>query len=236
MFESFSTGALSIIDDALQIARSLNSQMVGSEHLLLALYKKKDTICHFLLEEKGILYEDIENVINSLIIFRKKYDNDVTYTKKFQEIILYSKTLAVDLASKYVYDEHIFYVMLKEEDSVASIILERLNINKEDLMQDIEEIFNFFDEKEEDISKDNPFPFLINLTSLSKNHPFIKRNNYIDKIKYILSKKQKNNPLLIGNAGVGKTAIVEGLSELLNGETIYQLDLGLIVSGKIIIG
>ena len=79
-------------------------------------YKKKDTICHFLLEEKGILYEDIENVINSLIIFRKKYDNDVTYTKKFQEIILYSKTLAVDLASKYVYDEHIFYVMLKEED------------------------------------------------------------------------------------------------------------------------
>lgn len=231
MFESFSTGALSIIDDALQIARSLNSQMVGSEHLLLALYKKKDTICHFLLEEKGILYEDIENVINNLIIFRKKYDNDVTYTKKFQEIILYSKTLAVDLASKYVYDEHIFYVMLKEEDSVASIILERLNINKEDLMQDIEEIFNFFDEKEEDISKDNPFPFLINLTSLSKNHPFIKRNNYIDKIKYILSKKQKNNPLLIGNAGVGKTAIVEGLSELLNGETIYQLDLGLIVSG-----
>ncbi len=234
MFESFSTGALTIIDDALQIARSLNKLMVGTEHLLLALYKKKDTICHFLLEEKGIVYKDIEDVVNNLIIFRKNPDMDLTYTKKFQEIILYAKTLSDDLASKYVYDEHIFYVLLKEEDTVASIILDKLNLDKEELMADIEEIFNFFDEKEinnKDLEyKNNPYPFLINLSNTSKIHPFIKRSNYIEKIYYILSKKQKNNPLLIGNAGVGKTAIVEGLSELLD-EEIYQLDLGLIVSG-----
>ena len=59
MFETFSTNAIQIIDDALQIARSLNKKLVGSEHLLLAMYKKKDTICHFLLDEKQITYDDI---------------------------------------------------------------------------------------------------------------------------------------------------------------------------------
>mgnify|MGYP003308401885 CR=1 FL=1 len=112
MFESFSTNALTIIDEALKIARSMNKKLVGTEHLLLALYKKKDTICHFLLEEKGITYNDIENIINSLVIFRKYNDENLTYTNKFQEIILYSETLSKDLSSKYVYDEHIFYVLL----------------------------------------------------------------------------------------------------------------------------
>lgn len=224
MFESFSTDALNIIDDALKIAKSLNKKIVGTEHLLLALYKKKDSICHFLLDEKGISYLDIENIIKNLIIFRK--NEDLTYTKKFQEIILFSNNLANDLSSKYVYDEHIFYVLLKEEDTIASIIFEKLHLNKEELMTDIEEIFNFFDNKK----IENPYNFLINLSQIKKTHPYIIRSNFIDKIKYILNKKQKNNPLLIGNAGVGKSAIIEGLSELID-EQIYQLDLGLIVSG-----
>ena len=232
MFETFSTNAIQIIDDALQIARSLNKKLVGSEHLLLAMYKKKDTICHFLLDEKQITYDDILRVIHNLVIFRKSDSQSLTYTKKFQEIILYSETLAKDLGSKYVYDEHIFYVMLKEEDSIASIVLEKLGLDIEDLMIDIEEIFNFFEgtSEKEDLEI-TPYPFLTNLSKTKKVHPFIKRSNYIEKIIYILSKKQKNNPLLIGNAGVGKTAIIEGLSEILKNETIYQLDLGSIVSG-----
>lgn len=231
MFETFSTNALQIIDDALQIARSLNKKLVGSEHLLLAMYKRNDTICHFLLEEKGITYDDILRTVTNLIIFRKSENSDMTYSKKFQEIILYAKNLANDLGSKYVYDEHIFYVMLKEDDTVAGVVLDKLEINKEDLTYDIEEIFNFFDETTEKKQKDSPYPFLINLSQTKKVHPYIKRSNYIEKIIYILSKKQKNNPLLIGNAGVGKTAIVEGLAEELKDEIIYQLDLGVIVAG-----
>lgn len=232
MFENFSTNAISIIDDALQIARSLNKPLVGSEHLLLAMYQRKDTICHFLLKEKNIEYQDILNIINNLVILRKSDSTNLTYSKKFQEIILYSETLAKDLGSKYVYDEHIFYVMLKEYDSIACVILEKLGLDIEDLMIDIEEIFNFFEDEIASTKQDDPpFSFLTNLSTTKKVHPFIKRSNYIDKIKYILSKKQKNNPLLIGRAGVGKTAIVEGLSEILKEETIYQLDLGSIVSG-----
>lgn len=228
MFETFSTSALEMIDKALRIAKSLGKKLVGTEHLLLAMYQVEESICHFLLEEKDITYEKLLEVVNGLVILRKNESKEDTYSKKFQEVILYAQRLAEDLESEYVYDEHIFYVMLKEYDTVAYVVLEKLGLDIEELKRDIEEIFSFDEAKE----KENiPYPFLINLSTSQKIHPFVLRNNYIEKIKYILSKKQKNNPLLIGNAGVGKTAIVEGLSEILKDVSIYQLDLGSIVAG-----
>lgn len=228
MFETFSTSALEIIDKALRIAKSLGKKLVGTEHLLLAMYQVEESICHFLLEEKNITYEKLLEVVNGLVILRKNESKEDTYSKKFQEVILYAQRLSEDLESEYVYDEHIFYVMLKEYDTVAYVVLEKLGLDIEELKRDIEEIFSFDEAKE----KENiPYPFLINLSTSQKIHPFVLRNNYIEKIKYILSKKQKNNPLLIGNAGVGKTAIVEGLSEILKDVSIYQLDLGSIVAG-----
>lgn len=228
MFETFSTSALEMIDKALRIAKSLGKKLVGTEHLLLAMYQVEESICHFLLEEKDITYEKLLEVVNGLVILRKNESKEDTYSKKFQEVILYAQRLSEDLESEYVYDEHIFYVMLKEYDTVAYVVLEKLGLDIEDLKRDIEEIFSFDEAKE----KENiPYPFLINLSTSQKIHPFVLRNNYIEKIKYILSKKQKNNPLLIGNAGVGKTAIVEGLSEILKDVSIYQLDLGSIVAG-----
>lgn len=228
MFETFSTSALEMIDKALRIAKSLGKKLVGTEHLLLAMYQVEESICHFLLEEKDITYEKLLEVVNGLVILRKNESKEDTYSKKFQEVILYAQRLSEDLESEYVYDEHIFYVMLKEYDTVAYVVLEKLGLDIEELKRDIEEIFSFDEAKE----KENiPYPFLINLSTSQKIHPFVLRNNYIEKIKYILAKKQKNNPLLIGNAGVGKTAIVEGLSEILKDVSIYQLDLGSIVAG-----
>ena len=228
MFETFSTSALEMIDKALRIAKSLGKKLVGTEHLLLAMYQVEESICHFLLEEKDITYEKLLEVVNGLVILRKNESKEDTYSKKFQEVILYAQRLSEDLESEYVYDEHIFYVMLKEYDTVAYVVLEKLGLDIEELKRDIEEIFSFDEAKE----KENiPYPFLMNLSTSQKIHPFVLRNNYIEKIKYILSKKQKNNPLLIGNAGVGKTAIVEGLSEILKDVSIYQLDLGSIVAG-----
>lgn len=228
MFETFSTSALEMIDKALRIAKSLGKKLVGTEHLLLAMYQVEESICHFLLEEKDITYEKLLEVVNGLVILRKNESKEDTYSKKFQEVILYAQRLSEDLESEYVYDEHIFYVMLKEYDTVAYVVLEKLGLDIEELKRDIEEIFSFDEAKE----KENiPYPFLINLSTSQKIHPFVLRNNYIEKMKYILSKKQKNNPLLIGNAGVGKTAIVEGLSEILKDVSIYQLDLGSIVAG-----
>lgn len=108
MFETFSTSALEIIDKALRIAKSLGKKLVGTEHLLLAMYQVEESICHFLLEEKNITYEKLLEVVNGLVILRKNESKEDTYSKKFQEVILYAQRLSEDLESEYVYDEHIF--------------------------------------------------------------------------------------------------------------------------------
>ena len=143
MFENFSSKALEIMEEALKIAKSIGSKIVGSEHLLLAMYQKKDTICHFLLNEKDVEYEDLIDIIQNLVILRKQDVSELTYSKKFQEIILFSEQLSKDLNNKYVYDEQIFYVMLREYDNVACVILEKLGFDIDSLMEDIEEIFKF---------------------------------------------------------------------------------------------
>lgn len=228
MLESFSAQAIQIIEDAKKIALELDSSVVGSEHLLLAMYQTPDSICRFLLQEKNITYEMLQDALKRITIIHKKSNNDLLFTDKFQEIVTKAEELADKVNSNYVFDEHLFYILLKDDASAGTEILKELNLNLEYLMEDIEDIFNFY---KDDSIDDEPYPYLINLTKKAMIHPFIKRNNYIERINYILNKKQKNNPLLIGSAGVGKTTIVEGLSRIRNNDTIYQLDLGGVVAG-----
>ncbi len=229
MLESFSAQAIQIIEEAKKIAVDLGSDVVGTEHLLLSMYQTPDSICRFLLQEKNITYEMLLETLKKITIIHKKSSNDLLFTDKFQEIVIKAEELADSVDSNYVFDEHLFYVLLKDDASAGTEILKSLNLNLEFLIHDIEDIFNFY--KDSEFSNEEPYPYLINLTKKAMIHPFIKRNNYIERINYILNKKQKNNPLLIGNAGVGKTTIVEGLSQLRNNEIIYQLDLGGVVAG-----
>lgn len=229
MLDSFSVQAVRIIEDAKKISKEMNSLLTGSEHLLIAMYNMRDSICHFLLTELNIKKEDILNALSKIEIIHKQEKKNSTFTKKFEEIIINAKSVAISSNSDYVYDEHLFYSLLELKDSVGYEILEMLNVDTLELLDDIEEIFNFFDE---DNKKDNkPYSFLRIIKKENFHHPYIKRKDYIEQIIYILNKKQKNNPLLIGNAGVGKTAIIEGLVNHLESELIYELDLGSIVSG-----
>lgn len=229
MLESFSVQAVKIIEDAKKIADASKSNIVGSEHLLIAMYQTPDSICHFLLTELNISLEDINKTLEKMVVLHKVEHPNITFTSRFQEIILNAKELAIKCKSDYVYDEHLFYSLLELKDSVGYEILEMLNIDIEEMLIDIEEIFNFFDNDYTNIDK--PFPFLRKINKEKKTHPYIKRKDYTEQIIYILNKKQKNNPILIGNAGVGKTAIVEGLAGILKEETIYELELGSIVAG-----
>ena len=111
-------------------------------------------------------------------------------------------------------------------DNVGKDVLAKLGVDIDELIADMEDMFRF---NEEEIK--HPFPFLTNLSIIDKPHPYISLGNYIDRLKIIMNKKQKNNPMLIGSAGVGKTAIVEGLALSMPNETIYRLDLGSVVSG-----
>lgn len=227
MLESFSIQAVQIIEKSKTISKSMNAPITGTEHLLLAMFDTNDSICKFLLEEKGITKEKLMDKINSMNIIHKITDPNMTFTEEYQNLILNAEELIFDLGKEYVFDEHLFYSLLENQDNIANEIIIELNLDIESLLTDIEDIFNFnFNNSKEDTPS-----VLINLTKKEQTHPFLGRGEYITKIKYILNKKQKNNPLLIGSAGVGKTSIVHALSKNLKDETIYQLDLGMVISG-----
>ena len=230
MLESYSVQTVKLIEKAKSIAKDLNSDLVGTEHLLIAMYKTQDTICHFLLVELNIKLEDIERALEKIKVIHKRVSEKSVFTKRFQDIILNANVIAKDCQSDYVYDEHLFYSMLELKDSVGFEILEKLNIDTIQMASDIEEIFNFFEEEKEYVQT-IPYNFLRLVKQEDFTHPYIKRKDYIEQIIYILKKKQKNNPLLIGNAGVGKSALIEGLSKHLKDTYIYELDLGSIVAG-----
>ena len=226
MLESFSIQAVQIIEKSKTISKSMNAPITGTEHLLLAMFDT-NSICKFLLEEKGITKEKLMDKINSMNIIHKITDPNMTFTEEYQNLILNAEELIFDLGKEYVFDEHLFYSLLENQDNIANEIIIELNLDIESLLTDIEDIFNFnFNNSKEDTPS-----VLINLTKKEQTHPFLGRGEYITKIKYILNKKQKNNPLLIGSAGVGKTSIVHALSKNLKDETIYQLDLGMVISG-----
>lgn len=228
MLESFSVQAVQIIEGAKDLAKRMNCEMVGSEHLLLSLFKTPDSICHFLFSELNIKEDDLNNALEKMEIIHKVNQNTI-FTKKFVEIIENARQVAKDTKSEFVYDEHLFYSLLELKDTVAYEIVNYLNIDIDEMLLDIEEIFNFFED--DDKIKESPFPFLKLVQKKDYSHPYIKRKDYVEQLIYILRKKQKNNPLLIGNAGVGKSAIIEGLSIALKDELIYELDLGSIVAG-----
>ncbi len=222
--ENFSHKAVKIIDDAKDIAENMHSQIVGSEHLLIALYDAPDGICSFLLNERLITKDDLLKEINDLIILRKK-GQETIYTKELTDIVKGASALVKEIGGEYVFDEHLFYALLTVNDNIGKNILTKLGIDIDEILEDIEDIFNFNAEK-----KKHPFPFLTNLSIVETTHEYINLGNYIEKLQIIMNKKQKNNPMLVGNAGVGKTAIVEGFAKKID-QDIYRLDLGSMLSG-----
>ena len=231
MLETFSVQSVKIIEYAKKIAKEMGSSIVGSEHLLIAMYNTQDTICHFLLFELKIKLEDLKTALSKMQIIRKTIVKNSIFSKRFEDIILNAKEIAKESKSDYVYDEHIFYSLLELKGSVAFEVLEYLNVDTNELLDDIEEIFNLFSEDETSKEETTNLTFLKPVNNSVYAHPYIRRKDYIEQIIYILKKKQKNNPLIIGNAGVGKSAIIQGLSKVLKNELIYELDLGSAVAG-----
>lgn len=201
---------------------------IGSELLLLALIEI-DGSCSFILEQYGINKYTINKILDDLIILRKK---DTEYTNKFTEIMMVAKNAAALEDEKEVYDDHLLFALLSTENSVAYDIFKKLDVDVNDLIEDLNSIYNI------NVHNELNNNFLFNLTKeikLGKLNPFIGREDLVDKVIRILSKKQKNNPMLIGSAGVGKSALVEGVaSKLLKTNPnliVYRLDLGTIIAG-----
>ena len=196
---------------------------LGTEILLLALMSIEDSMTNLILKELNVTEELILSIIDESYYIRD--ENLYTYT--LQKVL--KKAEELQESKDYVYDEAYLYSILDEKNCVALSILQSLEIDGNQISEELINALSYLEE-------DNKV--LINLTKKAKNkelNKLIGRIEVLKNIDNILSKKQKNNCMLIGPAGVGKSGIVEGLAYhyLKNKKeyTIYQLDVGSLLSG-----
>ena len=237
-----------LIREAVKVAERLGHGYVGSEHLLLALLKDETSGASMMLLSQGVTYERVLEEIRRSAGVGEKSSLDVDdVTPKCKRILDLGQKTAQKQGCELCAPEHIFIAFLSEGDSVGVKMLMRIGVDVDSLRAEAKSYFELLNKRKATQEMQRPRSALKqyakNLTELSasgNSERLIGREREIEKLGRILSRKNKNNACLIGEAGVGKTAIVEGLAakiadgdvpEHLVGKTVYSLDLGSIVAG-----
>ncbi|MHB1314818.1 MAG: ATP-dependent Clp protease ATP-binding subunit [Christensenellales bacterium] len=239
-FESFNEGVRKAMDAAQKEARELGHNYIGSEHLLLGLLSVPDGAAAKALKNAGVTKETVRQMVLRLIGQGDyQFNEHFSYTPRTKKVIELSLQEAKHLEHNYVGTEHLLLALLREKDCVAARIIEDCGVDvsqlKNALMGNIQ-------------SKDGGETPVLNqfgkdLTQAAKNKeldPVIGRTEEIERIVQILCRRTKNNPVLVGEPGVGKSAVVEGLAqrivdgnipELLINKRVVTLDLSGMVAG-----
>ena len=256
MMYKFTNSANSAIEIANEVAIELGHNYVGTEHLLYGLAKEENCIASQVLANQNIYAEDILNKIEELVGRQENNAiNTIGLTPRTKRVLERAFTEARRLGSEEIGTEHILIGIMKEAESIAVRILLDLNLDPQRLYNEIISIINNFDDNISDSygkrtdSRDsfNQTPTLNqfgnDLTRVAKEgklDPVIGRKKETERVIQILSRRTKNNPCLIGEPGVGKTAVVEGLAEkivegdvpeILKNKRVVSIDISSMVAG-----
>jgi ATP-dependent Clp protease ATP-binding subunit ClpC len=255
MFERFTEKARKVIVKAQDEARFLKQNYIGTEHILLGLVDEKEGIATRVFYELNISIEEIKTEIKEIITegTSESYEH-IPFTPRAKKVLELSLREALQMGHNYIGTEHILLGLLREGEGVAARVLNGLGITMDIVKDKVKELLNkqpyYSDTEKNTIEKGNKKPIKMllqygkDLTLLAqedKLDPLIGRRKEIDRIIQILSRRTKNNPILIGESGVGKTAIVEGLAQFicskkvpsnLSDKKIFTLDLGALVAGS----
>ncbi len=249
MFNRFTERARKVIILAKEEARRFNHDYIGTEHILLGLIREGEGVAATVLEKMGVSLENIRIEIEKLVQPGPSTQiiGDIPFTPRAKKVLELAAEEARSLGHNYIGTEHLLLGLIREEEGVASQVLLNLGMDLSAVRNKVMEVlgsalpgFGAAAAKTKTPALDAFGRDLTELAKENKLDPVIGRQKEIERVIQILSRRTKNNPVLLGEAGVGKTAIVEGLAQLiiagnipevLRHKRLLVLDLALMVAG-----
>ncbi|MBL7073208.1 MAG: ATP-dependent Clp protease ATP-binding subunit [Candidatus Omnitrophica bacterium] len=255
-FNRFTERARKVILLAKEEAKKLNHDYIGTEHMLLGLIKEGEGVAAAVLTSLGVDSEKIRIEVEKLVqaATDRIMTGDIPFTPRAKKVIELAMDEARNLGHNYIGTEHLLLGLIRETDGVANQVLTNIGLDLKSVRQEVLNLLGSSvpgytipsggDAKRKRKTKTPALDsFGRDLTEMAKNDkldPVIGRDKEIQRVIQILSRRKKNNPVLIGEAGVGKTAIVEGLAqkiisgdipEILKGKRLLILDLAMMIAG-----